>query len=130
MAVDFDVGDATMAGAIGRSEGQREKCYDHGVRKVSRLVEADTTVVVHEKDGLVQKDTSDTDLESMTMNLKEGANDSAGAKFDNPIRSNYHTPVRSSSYWVGKVSLLVGADAIVVLNEKDGLVQKDASIEE
>ncbi|RRT69692.1 hypothetical protein B296_00028864 [Ensete ventricosum] len=31
---------------------------------------------------------------------------------------------------IGKVSLLVGADAIVVLHKKDDLVQKDVSIEE
>ncbi|RWW02150.1 hypothetical protein BHE74_00058775 [Ensete ventricosum] len=69
MAVDFDGGDAAMAGAICRSEGQREKRCDRGttptsrcrnhpyatdwVGKVSLLVEADTTVVVHEKDTLV-----------------------------------------------------------------------------
>ncbi|RWW09843.1 hypothetical protein GW17_00026653 [Ensete ventricosum] len=34
----------------------------------------------------------------MTMNPKKGADDSARAKFDNPIRSNYHAPARSSSY--------------------------------
>ncbi|RZS29329.1 hypothetical protein BHM03_00063038 [Ensete ventricosum] len=45
-AVDFGGGDAAIAEAIGRSEGQREKHY------------ADATVVVHEKDGLVQKDAS------------------------------------------------------------------------
>ncbi|RZS21263.1 hypothetical protein BHM03_00053887 [Ensete ventricosum] len=33
----------------------------------------------------------------MTMNLKKGADDSARAKFDNPIRSNYHAPARSNS---------------------------------
>ncbi|RWW54652.1 hypothetical protein BHE74_00038760 [Ensete ventricosum] len=36
----------------------------------------------------------------------------------------------SAAYRVGKVSLLVGADAIEVVHEKDGLVQKDASVEE
>ncbi|RZS05592.1 hypothetical protein BHM03_00036129 [Ensete ventricosum] len=66
----------------------------------------------------------------MTMNMKKGADDSAGAKFDNLIRSDYHAPARSSSYGVGKVPLLVGADATVVMHKEDGLVQKNASVEE
>ncbi|RWV80045.1 hypothetical protein GW17_00058734 [Ensete ventricosum] len=33
----------------------------------------------------------------MTMNPKKGADDSAIAKFDNPIKSNYHAPARSNS---------------------------------
>ncbi|RWW67003.1 hypothetical protein BHE74_00025581 [Ensete ventricosum] len=64
-AVDFGRGDVATAGVIGRSEGQREKrCSVEAViccrwvGKVSLLVGADVTVVVHEKDGLVQKDTS------------------------------------------------------------------------
>ncbi|RRT63626.1 hypothetical protein B296_00017036 [Ensete ventricosum] len=56
--VDFDEGDATMAGAIDRSEGQREKRYGLGIGKVPLLVGADAIVVVHEKDGLMQKDAS------------------------------------------------------------------------
>ncbi|RRT60139.1 hypothetical protein B296_00043741 [Ensete ventricosum] len=55
--VDFSGGDAATAGAIGRSEGQREKRYD-GVEKVSLLVGANAIVVVHKKDGLVQKNAS------------------------------------------------------------------------
>ncbi|RWW56473.1 hypothetical protein BHE74_00036825 [Ensete ventricosum] len=35
-------------------------------------------------------------VNSTTM-VKIGADDSARAKFDNPIRSNYHAPARSSS---------------------------------
>ncbi|RZS29245.1 hypothetical protein BHM03_00062954 [Ensete ventricosum] len=100
----------------------------------------------------------------MTMNPKKGADDSARAKFDNPIRSNYHAPARSSSYaamagaidrsegqrekravvdllsfdseneliadGVGKMSLLVSADATVVVHKEDGLVQKNTSVEE
>ncbi|RZR92842.1 hypothetical protein BHM03_00021206 [Ensete ventricosum] len=34
----------------------------------------------------------------MIMNLNEGAEDSVGAKYDNPIRSGYHALVRSNSY--------------------------------
>ncbi|RWW00282.1 hypothetical protein GW17_00036756 [Ensete ventricosum] len=105
----------------------------------------------------------------MTMNPKKGADDSARAKFDNPIRSNYHAPARSSSCeghrslpdvketvvlstavkkravvdllsfdseneliadGVGKVPLLVGANATVVVHKEDGLVQKNTSVEE
>ncbi|RWW46651.1 hypothetical protein BHE74_00047446 [Ensete ventricosum] len=112
----------------------------------------------------------------MTMNLKKGADDYARAKFDNPIRSDYHAPARSSSiltrcqgdrcvvncgegltlvdfgggdvattraisrserqrekrydHGVGKVLLLVGADATVVVQKKDSLMQKNASVEE
>ncbi|RRT60072.1 hypothetical protein B296_00028798 [Ensete ventricosum] len=86
----------------------------------------------------------------MIINLKKGANASAGAKFDNPIRSDYHAPARSSSCkgptagaidrsegqrekrcdGVGKVPLLVGAYAIVVVHKEDGLVQKNVSVEE
>ncbi|RWW42578.1 hypothetical protein BHE74_00051859 [Ensete ventricosum] len=99
----------------------------------------------------------------MTMNPKKGADDSARAKFDNPIRSNYHAPARSSSCEghrslpdvketavsiavidllsfdsekeliadvVGKVPLLIGADATMVVHKEDGLVQKNTSIEE
>ncbi|RZR70456.1 hypothetical protein BHM03_00000062 [Ensete ventricosum] len=69
----------------------------------------------------------------MTMNLKKGADDSARAKLDNPIRSDYHALARSSScegHGVGKVPLLVGADATVVVHKEDGLVQKNASVEE
>ncbi|RRT33694.1 hypothetical protein B296_00058293 [Ensete ventricosum] len=84
----------------------------------------------------------------MTMNSKKGADDSAIAKFDNLIRSNYHAPARSSSCegrrslpdvketavlsitvklssaadGVGKVPLLVGVDATVVVHKEDGLV--------
>ncbi|RZS18704.1 hypothetical protein BHM03_00051028 [Ensete ventricosum] len=36
----------------------------------------------------------------------------------------------SAAYGVGKVSLLVGADATVVVHKEDGLVQKNASVEE
>ncbi|RZS08595.1 hypothetical protein BHM03_00039585 [Ensete ventricosum] len=60
-AVDFDGGDAATAGAIGRSEGQREKRCD-GVGKVSLLVGADATVVVHKEDGLMQKNASVEEL--------------------------------------------------------------------
>ncbi|RWV89812.1 hypothetical protein GW17_00048022 [Ensete ventricosum] len=66
----------------------------------------------------------------MTMNLKEGADDYTGAKFDNSIRSDYHASTRSSSYGVGKMPLLVGADAKMVVREKNGLIQKDALVEE
>ncbi|RZS10963.1 hypothetical protein BHM03_00042242 [Ensete ventricosum] len=73
-------GDAATAGAIGRSEGQREKCavvdllsFDSeneliadGVGKVSLLVGADATVVVHKEDGLVQKNTSVEELRKPT----------------------------------------------------------------
>ncbi|RWW07123.1 hypothetical protein GW17_00029511 [Ensete ventricosum] len=38
--------------------------------------------------------------------------------------------VEGSSQWVGKVSLLVGADAIVVVHEEDDLVHKGTSAEE
>ncbi|RWW26833.1 hypothetical protein BHE74_00029875 [Ensete ventricosum] len=58
MVVDFDGGDATMDGAIDRSEGQRENHYRLGVGKVPLLVGADAIVVVHEKDDLMQKDAS------------------------------------------------------------------------
>ncbi|RWW58927.1 hypothetical protein BHE74_00034172 [Ensete ventricosum] len=61
-AVDFDGGDAATAGAIGRSEGQREKHSGHGVEKVSLLVGADATVVVHKEDGLMQKNASVEEL--------------------------------------------------------------------
>ncbi|RRT32624.1 hypothetical protein B296_00054005 [Ensete ventricosum] len=44
---NFGGGDAATAGAIDRSEGQREKRCG-----------PDVTVVVHEKDGLMQKDVS------------------------------------------------------------------------
>ncbi|RRT35423.1 hypothetical protein B296_00051286, partial [Ensete ventricosum] len=78
--VDFDGGDAAMAGAIGRSEGQREKHYDRrfmsfdsekeliadGVGKVPLLVGADATVVVHKEDGNVQKNTSVEELRKST----------------------------------------------------------------
>ncbi|RRT41248.1 hypothetical protein B296_00036802 [Ensete ventricosum] len=60
--IDFDGGDAATAGAIGRSEGQREKHYDHGVEKVSLLVGADATVVVHKEDDLMQKNASVEEL--------------------------------------------------------------------
>ncbi|RWW61776.1 hypothetical protein BHE74_00031137 [Ensete ventricosum] len=117
----------------------------------------------------------------MTMNPKKGADDFARAKFDNPIRSNYHAPARSSSCeghkslldvketavlstamklgrsvdlkgsersiavvdllsfdsekeliadGVGKVPLLVGSDATVVVHKEDGLLQKNTSVEE
>ncbi|RWW17945.1 hypothetical protein GW17_00018089 [Ensete ventricosum] len=70
--VDFSGGDAATAGAIGRSEGQREKrvvvdllSFDSeneliadGVGKVPLLVGADATVVMHKEDDLVQKNTS------------------------------------------------------------------------
>ncbi|RWV90465.1 hypothetical protein GW17_00047330 [Ensete ventricosum] len=72
----------------------------------------------------------------MTMNLKKRAEDSTGAKIDNPIRSDYHAPQdqapmkdadldpmsRRPLYGVGNVSLLVGADATVVVHKEDGLV--------
>ncbi|RWV92187.1 hypothetical protein GW17_00045463 [Ensete ventricosum] len=78
--VDFSGGDAATAGAIGRSEGQREKCavvdllsFDSekeliadGVGKVPLLVGADATVVVHKEDGLVQKNTSVEELRKPT----------------------------------------------------------------
>ncbi|RRT47885.1 hypothetical protein B296_00035908, partial [Ensete ventricosum] len=74
--VDFSGGDAATAGAIGRSEGQREKraivdllSFDSeteliadGVGKVPLHVSADATVVVHKEDGLVQKNTSVEEL--------------------------------------------------------------------
>ncbi|RRT33111.1 hypothetical protein B296_00029197, partial [Ensete ventricosum] len=64
----FGGGDAATTGAIGRSEGQREKravvdfdseneLIADGVKKVPLLVGADATVVVHKEDGLVQKNT-------------------------------------------------------------------------
>ncbi|RWV94118.1 hypothetical protein GW17_00043379 [Ensete ventricosum] len=78
--VDFSGGDAATAGAIGRSEGQREKrvvvdllSFDSeneliadGVGKVPLLVGADATVVVHKEDGLVQKNTSVEELRKPT----------------------------------------------------------------
>ncbi|RWV77751.1 hypothetical protein GW17_00061380 [Ensete ventricosum] len=78
--VDFSGGDAATAGAIGRSEGQREKravvdllSFDSeneliadGVGKVPLLVSADATVVVHKEDGLVQKNTSVEELRKPT----------------------------------------------------------------
>ncbi|RRT33624.1 hypothetical protein B296_00054742 [Ensete ventricosum] len=41
--------------------------------------------------------TGDADLEPTIMNMKKVADDSARAKFDNPIRSHYHALARSSS---------------------------------
>ncbi|RWW22951.1 hypothetical protein GW17_00012826 [Ensete ventricosum] len=78
--VDFSGGDAATAGAIGRSEGQREKravvdllSFDSeneliadGVGKVPLLVSADATVVVHKEDDLVQKNTSVEELRKPT----------------------------------------------------------------
>ncbi|RWW68812.1 hypothetical protein BHE74_00023637 [Ensete ventricosum] len=64
-AVDFGGGDAATAGAIGRSEGQREKRCD-GVEKVPLLVGADATVVVHKEDDLVQKNASVEELRKQT----------------------------------------------------------------
>ncbi|RWV82219.1 hypothetical protein GW17_00056298 [Ensete ventricosum] len=54
-----------MAGAIGRSEEQREKRCN-GVGKVPLLVGADATVVVHKEDGLVQKNASVEELRKPT----------------------------------------------------------------
>ncbi|RWV80485.1 hypothetical protein BHE74_00037445 [Ensete ventricosum] len=66
----------------------------------------------------------------MTMNLKKGADDSARAKFDNPIRSDYHAPKSSSAAdGVRKVSLLIEANAIMMVHEEDDFVQKNASAE-
>ncbi|RRT81249.1 hypothetical protein B296_00019193 [Ensete ventricosum] len=70
----------------------------------------------------------------MTMNLKEGVDDSVGAKFDNLIRSDYHVPVRSSSY-KGRRSCHDVKETVVfstaLMHEKDDLMQKEeASIEE
>ncbi|RZS22672.1 hypothetical protein BHM03_00055484 [Ensete ventricosum] len=78
--IDFGGGDAATAGAIGRSEGQREKrcgrrsmSFDSekeliadGVGKVPLLVGVDATVVVHKEDGLVQKNTSVEELRKPT----------------------------------------------------------------
>ncbi|RWW11287.1 hypothetical protein GW17_00025112 [Ensete ventricosum] len=78
--VDFSGGDAATTGAIGQSEGQREKCaivdllsFDNeneliadGVGKVPLLVSADAIVVVHKEDGLVQKNTSVEELRKPT----------------------------------------------------------------
>ncbi|RWW00008.1 hypothetical protein GW17_00037057 [Ensete ventricosum] len=78
--VDFSGGDAATTGAIGRSEGQREKravvdllSFDSeneliadGVGKVSLLVSADAIVLVHKEDGLVQKNTSVEELRKPT----------------------------------------------------------------
>ncbi|RRT32336.1 hypothetical protein B296_00052866 [Ensete ventricosum] len=66
MTIDFDGGDAAKAETIGRSEGQREKHCGHGVGKVSSLVGADATVVVHKEDGLVQKNASVEELRKPT----------------------------------------------------------------
>ncbi|RRT60076.1 hypothetical protein B296_00020969 [Ensete ventricosum] len=66
MVVDFGGGDAATTGTIGRSEGQREKRYDHGVGKVPLLVGADATVVVHKEDDLVQKNASVEELKKPT----------------------------------------------------------------
>ncbi|RRT52077.1 hypothetical protein B296_00039076 [Ensete ventricosum] len=69
--VDFGRGDATTTRAIGRSEGQREKRRDHGVGKVPLLVGADATVMVHKKDGLVQKITSVEELRKPTGSTED-----------------------------------------------------------
>ncbi|RZR88869.1 hypothetical protein BHM03_00016518 [Ensete ventricosum] len=63
--VDFGGGDVVMVGAICKSEGQREK-HCNGVGKVSLLVGADATVVMHKKDSLVQKNASVEELRKPT----------------------------------------------------------------
>ncbi|RWV88283.1 hypothetical protein GW17_00049647 [Ensete ventricosum] len=67
--VDFGGGDAATAGAIGRSEGQREKRCD-GVGKVPLLVGADAIVVVHKEDDLVQKHALVEELRKPTGSIR------------------------------------------------------------
>ncbi|RRT35559.1 hypothetical protein B296_00056415, partial [Ensete ventricosum] len=62
----------------------------------------------------------------MTMNPKKGADDSARAKFDNPIRSNYHAPARSSSC-EGHRSLPRCQGDRCVVNRGEGLTTVDFS---
>ncbi|RZS19860.1 hypothetical protein BHM03_00052305 [Ensete ventricosum] len=70
--LSFDSEKELVAPSLQSTERRWVVARTVGVGKVPLLVGADATVVVHEKDDLMQKDASDADLEQRPMNLKEG----------------------------------------------------------